>query len=126
MVHVDLEYRLRAGQAARVEEYLARFPALTDDRDVMLGLVAAEYEWRRRRESGLAVADFVRRFPEFDGDLPDRIAKATVAYGPRRGAHRDTPPPAVERVRSRRAARPWRHGGGVHGPADLASTGRSP
>src|SRR5436305_14362454 len=54
LVHVDLEYRLRAGTAARVEDYLARFPALADDRDVMLGLLAAEYEWRRRRESDLA------------------------------------------------------------------------
>ena len=28
LVHVDLEYRLRAGEPARVEEYLARYPEL--------------------------------------------------------------------------------------------------
>ena len=41
LVHVDLEYRLRAGEAARVEEYLARYPELADDRAVLLGLIAA-------------------------------------------------------------------------------------
>ena len=33
LVHIDLELRLKAGEAARVEEYLARYPELTDDRD---------------------------------------------------------------------------------------------
>src|SRR3954451_18056657 len=57
LVHVDLEYRLWAGESARVEEYLARFPELTDDRAVMLELIAAEHEFRQRREPGLAVSD---------------------------------------------------------------------
>src|SRR3954471_24581978 len=50
LVHVDLENRLRAGEAARVEEYLARYPELTDDRVVMLELIAAKHQLRRRRE----------------------------------------------------------------------------
>src|SRR5947207_15025152 len=65
LVHVDLEYRIRAGEAARVEEYLARFPELADDRAVMLELIAAEHELRRRREPGLALREFLPRFPRF-------------------------------------------------------------
>src|SRR5947209_6511651 len=96
LIHVDMEYRLRTGEAARVEDYLAKYPALAEDRDTVLGLVAAEYEWRRRRESELAIIDFVRRFPQFGRDLPDRIAAATVAYGARRDTRPDKPPPAVD------------------------------
>ena len=32
LVHVDLEYRLQAGDAARAEDYFTRFPELADDR----------------------------------------------------------------------------------------------
>src|SRR4051794_34108866 len=63
LVHVDLEYRLRAGEAARVEDYLTRYPELEDDRVASLDLIAAEFELRRRGEPGLAAADYLRRFP---------------------------------------------------------------
>jgi hypothetical protein len=32
LVHVELELRLKAGEPARVEEYLARYPQLGEDR----------------------------------------------------------------------------------------------
>src|SRR5262249_32802837 len=57
LVHVDLEFRLRAGEPARVEEYLARHPELAIDRAVTLELIAAEHEFRRRREPGLALSE---------------------------------------------------------------------
>ena len=78
LVHVDLEYRLRAGESARVEEYLARYPELTDDRAVMLELIAAEHEFRRRREPGLALGEFLQRFPQYRAELPGQIARATI------------------------------------------------
>jgi serine/threonine protein kinase len=78
LVHVDLEYRLRAGEAARVEEYLARYPGLADDRAAVLGLIAAEHGLRRRREPGLDLGEFLRRFPRYQAELPGLIARATV------------------------------------------------
>src|SRR3954468_16844508 len=78
LVHVDLEYRLRAGEPARVEEYLARYPELTDDRAVVLELIGAEHEFRRRREPGLALGEFFRRFPEYRAELPGQISRATT------------------------------------------------
>ena len=50
LVHIDLELRLKAGEAARVEEYLARYPELASDQAVTLPLIAAEHEFRRRSE----------------------------------------------------------------------------
>src|SRR5262245_59783192 len=53
LVHIDLELRLKAGEAARVEEYLTRYPELTADPDVVLELITAEHELRRREEPRL-------------------------------------------------------------------------
>lgn len=78
LVHIDLELRLKAGETARVEEYLARYPELADDRTVTLGLIAAEHELRRRREPGLALDGYLQRFPQYSAELPQRIAQLTV------------------------------------------------
>jgi predicted ATPase len=98
LVHIDLELRLKAGEAARVEEYLARYAELAVDRTVALGLIAAEYELRRRREPGLAVEDYLQRFPQYRAELPEQIVQATVASpdGPLRPtAPREEAPPEV-------------------------------
>jgi hypothetical protein len=81
LVHIDLEYRHRGGEPARVEEYLARFPELGGDRAVVLALIAAEHELRRRREPGLAITEFFQRFPEYRAELPGQIARATTLDG---------------------------------------------
>jgi serine/threonine protein kinase/predicted ATPase len=85
LVHIDLELRLKAGEAARVEEFLARYPQLASDRTVTLGLIAAEYELRRRHESGLTLDEYLQRFPQYRAELPEQIARPTLAA-------RDTPP----------------------------------
>jgi serine/threonine protein kinase len=90
LVHVDLEYRLRAGEVARVEEYLARYPELADDGAVMLELIAAEHELRRRREPDLALGEFLLRFPRYRAELPGQIARAAVDG-------RDVPLPRMDR-----------------------------
>src|SRR4029078_9359313 len=64
LVHVELELRLKAGEGARVEEYLPRSPALAGDRAAALGLIAAEYELRRRSEPDLGLSDYLARFPD--------------------------------------------------------------
>src|SRR5215470_16173900 len=48
LVHTELELRLKAGEAARAEEYLGRFPGLAGDRAAAVELIAAEYELRQR------------------------------------------------------------------------------
>src|SRR4051794_25588905 len=48
LIHVDLDFRLRRGEPARVEDYLERHPVLDRDRAAFLDLVVAEYALRRR------------------------------------------------------------------------------
>jgi predicted ATPase len=88
LVHVDLELRLKAGEAARVEEYLARFPELAGNRTTVLDLIEAEFHLRRRDEPRLSLADYLQRFPPYGGELPGRIDPATLAGV---GVNRDTP-----------------------------------
>src|SRR5262245_47261357 len=55
LVHVDLELRLKSGDPARAEDYLARHPELAGDRAAVMGLITAEYELRCRQEANLSL-----------------------------------------------------------------------
>ncbi len=78
LVHVDLERRLKAGEACRVETYLAQYPRLAEEADVLLDLVAAEYRLRRRHEPDLGPAEYLRRFPGHRAGLAERLAEPPV------------------------------------------------
>jgi serine/threonine protein kinase/tetratricopeptide (TPR) repeat protein len=87
LVHADLECRLKAGEPVRVESYFGKYAELAADHRAALGLIAAEYNLRRRREPGLLLEEYLNRFPQFRADLPQRI----------RGPHTllpESPPPA--------------------------------
>jgi predicted ATPase len=88
LVHTDLELRLKAGEPARVEEYLARYPDLATDPATVLEQNAAEYEFRRRRDSALALDHYLQRFPQYQSELPAHIHRATIADS---RPSRDTP-----------------------------------
>jgi serine/threonine protein kinase/predicted ATPase len=88
LVHLELELRLKAGEAARAEEYLSRFPELAGDTAAALDLIAAEHELRRRGEPDLSLNDYLRRFPQYRAELEGQIAQSTVV---RRAANPDTP-----------------------------------
>jgi eukaryotic-like serine/threonine-protein kinase len=72
LVHIDLEFRLRAGDFARAEEYLARFPALGDP-DLMIDLLAAEFVLRNRHNPPAWPEEFWLRFPEYVPALRTRL-----------------------------------------------------
>jgi serine/threonine-protein kinase len=90
LVQTDLEYRLKDGEPARVEEYLDRFPELRSDPEAEIALVAAELSWRRRREPSLVLDEFRQRFPDLPRELLEtaRIARTLRVAVP--------PPLAVE------------------------------
>jgi eukaryotic-like serine/threonine-protein kinase len=82
LVHSDLEFRLKAGEAARVESYLVRYPHLTQDGAAVLDLLEAEYELRQRRDGDVGLDEYARRFPAHVDDLRRRLAcAATLADG---------------------------------------------
>jgi predicted ATPase len=78
LVHTDLELRLKAGERARVEDYLARYPELAGDRAAVLDLIASEYELRRRGDPCLSADEYARRFPQLHADLPAQMARTEV------------------------------------------------
>ncbi|HVK13791.1 MAG TPA: serine/threonine-protein kinase, partial [Gemmataceae bacterium] len=97
LVHVDLDLRLRTGEAARVEEYLARFPDLARDRAAVVGLIAAEYTLRHQWRGPADPAEYARRFPQYAADVRARLAAEPPASGPPRGlvvpaTHQPDPP----------------------------------
>src|SRR5438094_438678 len=69
----ELAYRLRAGEAARVEEYLTRFPELAADPGAALELIATEYNLRRGCETGLTPESYLDRFPHYSEVLRQRL-----------------------------------------------------
>jgi serine/threonine-protein kinase len=73
LVPIDLDYRLNAGQAARVEEYLKRYLDLAADQDAVLDLIVAEHQLRRRCEPDLDTAEYQRRFPQHREALRTRL-----------------------------------------------------
>jgi WD40 repeat protein len=64
LAHSDLEFRLRAGEPARVEDYLRRYPELAARPAVVANLLAAEFRLRCRRDPSYDPADYLCRFPE--------------------------------------------------------------
>jgi hypothetical protein len=113
LVQEELEYRLKAGEPARVEDYLGRYPELAGDRGAALDLLAAEYEQRRRREAGLLPEEYARRFPGLGELLLQRLPAhrgpgPDLAEAPVSGP---APPTAVEEAAS---------GGAAGGPPAVA------
>ena len=78
LIHVDLEFRLKAGEAARVESYFARYPRLAHDRAAVLDLLKTEYELRQRRAANVDLDEYARRFPAYFADLRRRLAGAST------------------------------------------------
>jgi tetratricopeptide (TPR) repeat protein len=68
LAHTELECRLRAGEEARVEQYLGRYPEIAADQDAVLDLLATEFEQRQRR-AGPTFEEYLTRFPQYRDEL---------------------------------------------------------
>src|SRR6516165_12267221 len=69
LTHIDLELRLKAGEAVRVEEYLSRYPEVGSEPAIAVELIVAEHDLRRRGEPDLSVDEYLERFPHYRGEL---------------------------------------------------------
>jgi tetratricopeptide (TPR) repeat protein/tRNA A-37 threonylcarbamoyl transferase component Bud32 len=72
LVCIDLERRTKAGERARVEEYLSRFPELRQG-NALLELVLMERELRRRHDPAFQTQGYSARFPELASQLATPI-----------------------------------------------------
>jgi WD40 repeat protein len=68
LVQIELEFRYRAGERPRVEEYVGRFPELADDR-LLLELLASELALRERHGQTCEADELADRFPHLVGRL---------------------------------------------------------
>jgi serine/threonine-protein kinase len=90
VAHLDLEYRLKAGEAVRVEEYFQRFPDLTHQAAIAEELIAAEADLRRAKEADLDLREYLPRFPQYAEALaarwklssPNPVASPTLSSVP--------------------------------------------
>ncbi|MBL8798582.1 MAG: protein kinase [Planctomycetia bacterium] len=80
LVHTDLEYRLKGGLAARVEDYWEQHPELAENRSTALDLIVREYRLRCRGETAPPIETYEARFPQFHDELRARL---NVAPAPR-------------------------------------------
>src|SRR5262249_43473681 len=69
LAQADLEWRLKSGEAARVEDYLQRFPELAAQTEAVRRLIATEYGFRRQREPDLSPTHYQERFPQYRAEL---------------------------------------------------------
>ncbi|MBM4073298.1 MAG: hypothetical protein FJ271_30905 [Planctomycetes bacterium] len=72
LLHIDLERKLKAGLAARVETYLEAHPELAHNDEALIDLIMAEYRLRAQYEP-IAAADFVHRFRHLGTRLDNRL-----------------------------------------------------
>jgi len=68
LVHADLEFRLKAKEKARVEDYLLRYPSLRRRKETVIDLIRTECKIRSRSECEVE-REYPRRFPELRDDL---------------------------------------------------------
>lgn len=91
LIHIDLEYRLRKGEAVRVESYFGRYADLVSQPAIVLDLVAWEFHVRERREPEVTLTEYRRRFPHLEPELTERIHTGPVSAS---SALRALPPAA--------------------------------
>jgi serine/threonine-protein kinase len=72
LVALDLEYRLLAGQACRVEDYFVRYPDLAAQPAQAVNLIAVE-RLARQRAAGLNAEAYWQRFPQWRTALLDHF-----------------------------------------------------
>ncbi len=65
LVRVEMACRLKAGEPARVEEYLERFPTLTEDEEYVVKLIRDEHCLRRLREKELSSDEYLNHRARF-------------------------------------------------------------
>ena len=80
LIVTELELRLRAGVAARVEDYLTRYPDLHADTEAVRALIAAEFHLRRLHEPDLSAEEYRRRFPQPIADAALRASNAFTDF----------------------------------------------
>ena len=73
LVHSDLDLRIRNGLPARVEDYIARYPAIEKSPKLLQELIHTEFEIRKLLEPGLDLEELTQRFPSLTVAVANKI-----------------------------------------------------
>ena len=80
LIYIDQEYAIRSDFPASVEDYLAQFPELINELDLVADLIAREFRLRKRKGDGPSTEDYLGRFPHLGTRLEARLnAEAAVS-----------------------------------------------
>lgn len=82
LVHTELELRLTAGQAARVEGYTNRFPSLARNQETVRELVLTEYNVRRNFDPSCRLEEYLLRFPQLKEMLVEDFLNSSIGESP--------------------------------------------
>ena len=113
LLQVDLEYRVRAGDDAPLEQWVAGFPELQADHALLVELIGREIDLKRRRGHAVSADDYVARFPslveqitecvselpESTTDLRHQATQQTRSAAPHRSVTQPEPNGARKQVR---------------------------
>ncbi len=61
---IELHYRLAAGEAVTAREYFEEYPAILDQREAAVQLVAVEYQFTATRDASISESLYRERYPE--------------------------------------------------------------
>jgi serine/threonine protein kinase len=75
LVQMELGLRLKAGEGARADDYVRRFPALEANAEAVVQLISAEFRLRAKRES-VDPREFRRRFPNHTALIDELVREA--------------------------------------------------
>src|SRR5262249_30136991 len=87
---------------ARVESYLERYPELAGNDAALVGLIAAEFELRRRGAPDVNVDEYLRRFPRLGPELSALLPHVSAVEDEKR----ESPPTRPDARRTSQAAPP--------------------
>jgi hypothetical protein len=74
LVHIDLEYRLKAGdETPLVETYLTLYPDELATPEMVVQLIVLEYQGRWGRDARVERGEYLRRFPHYALELKSRL-----------------------------------------------------
>ncbi len=79
LIHIDLEYGIKAGQPTRIETYLDRFPRIRSDEETLVGLIATEFELLQAAGTNVSAQDYQERFPNISGPLSQTLKTIPAA-----------------------------------------------
>ena len=81
---IDLEYRIKADEEVRVEDYTRAFPVFSTRSEMLIELIVCEFQQRLKADSEPELSEFVARFPDAGPQLMERLdgARGTLRQQP--------------------------------------------